>query len=291
MRKLGLVLGLLGGFLVMLALLAKFYAPGQLMRTPVDVDSTTRLSGEAAVGSDPSGPVKAISLTRTNSEKSTDDTVVWVSSSCLVKDEGDVPDCVSADDPQKRLINAGIDNFATDRKTALAVNDAKLLPPDAEPHEGLVNKWPFEAEKKTYPYWDGTLGRAVDAEFTEETTVEGVKGYVYEINTVDEPIELTEGVQGLYSSQKRITVEPLTGSILNQEEHQTRVTDDGENFLTLDLAFTPEQLKKGAEDTEANVSSLNLIRSTVPLIGFLAGIPLLIIGVVLSLRGRNEANA
>jgi hypothetical protein len=44
-----MLLGFLGGFLVMVALLAQFYAPGQLMRTPLDVDSTTRLSGEAAL--------------------------------------------------------------------------------------------------------------------------------------------------------------------------------------------------------------------------------------------------
>ena len=48
------------------------------------------------------------------------------------------------------------DDFATDRITALAVNDPQYLPADAAPHEGLINKWPFEAEKKTYPYWDGT---------------------------------------------------------------------------------------------------------------------------------------
>ena len=34
-----MVLAGLGGFLVMLAILAKFYAPGQLMKTPIDVDS------------------------------------------------------------------------------------------------------------------------------------------------------------------------------------------------------------------------------------------------------------
>ena len=50
MRKLGMVLAGLGGFLVMLAILAKFYAPGQLMKTPLDVDSTTNAAGEAAVG-------------------------------------------------------------------------------------------------------------------------------------------------------------------------------------------------------------------------------------------------
>ena len=56
------------------------------------------------------------------------------------------------------LITAGIDIFATDRCRPSAVDD-KNLPGDAVVHEGLVNKWPFDAEKKTYPYWDGAIGQ------------------------------------------------------------------------------------------------------------------------------------
>src|SRR5690349_17791107 len=130
-RKLGMVLAGLGGFLVMLAILAKFYAPGQLMKTPLDVDSTTNAAGQAAVGDGATEPVKGTQLTRADSAKSDDDVIVFVSSSCLIFDRDNAPSCVNADDPDQRLITAGVDNFATDRKTALAVNDPKYLPPDA----------------------------------------------------------------------------------------------------------------------------------------------------------------
>lgn len=288
MRKVGLFLGLLGGFLVMLAILAKFYAPGQLMRTPVDVDSTTYLSGEAALGSDPAAPVKATSITKADSEKSTSDVVVFVNSSCLVLDEGDVPNCVSADDPQERLISASVDNFATDRKTAVAVNDDDLLPPDAEPYEGLVNKWPFDAEKKTYPYWDGLLGEAVDAVYSGEATLDGLKTYKYQVTVTDEPAEISSGVQGTYSDDKTIYIDPVTGSIIHQVEHQERTDDEGDNFLTLDLEFTPEQVESNAADADANGSRLGLVRGTVPLVGLLVGIPALVAGVFLSLRARRD---
>jgi hypothetical protein len=279
-----MLLGTLGGFLVMVALLAQFYAPGQLERTPLDVDSTTRLSGEATIGTEDSTPVKATSITRSDSAESDGKIVVWVNSSCLVKDEGDPPNCVSADDPQERLISASVDNFATDRKSALAVNDPKYLPPDATEHRGLVNKWPFDSKKQTYPYWDGTAGSAQNAVFDGEAKLEGVKVYKYVITIADVPIEVTDGVQGTYSAEKTIYVEPKTGAILNQVEKQERVTDSGDNFLTLDLAFTPEQIKTSAKEAKDNKAKLDLIGGTVPLIGFIVGIPLLIAGIFLSLR-------
>lgn len=285
MRKLGIVLSVLGGFLVSTALIATFYAPGQVERTPLDVDSKTLLEGEAQLGDDPSFPVKATSLTRTDSAKSTDDVVVWVSSSCLMQDVGDPPDCVSVDDPQERLISASIDNFATDRHTGLAVNDPDLLPADAEAKEGLVNKWPFNAEKKSYPYWDGTAGAVQTAEYDGEETVEGIETYRYRVVVDDAPIEITDGVDGTYSSEKMIWIEPTTGSIVNQTDSQERVTDEGDNFLTLDLAFTDDQVKQSVADANDNKGILDLVTTTIPLIGFLAGIPLLIAGIALTVLG------
>ena len=85
-----------------------------------------------------------------------------VETACAVFDTGGAQECVNGNDPD--LITATIDIFATDRVTALAVED-KNLPADAVPHEGLINKFPFDVEKKTYPFWDGDVGRAVDIEY------------------------------------------------------------------------------------------------------------------------------
>jgi hypothetical protein len=285
-RKLGMVLAGLGGFLTTLALLAQFYAPGALMKTPIDVDSTTYAEGEAAVGSDPAAPVKGTQKTRSDSAKSTDDVVVFVSSSCLVYDRGDVPECVSADDPDKRLITADVENFATDRVTAEAVNDPKYLPPEATvEYEGLVNKWPFDVEKKTYPYWDGTAEQVIDAEFAGTEDIDGVETYKFNAVIADAPIVLTEGVDGTYSNDKTIWVEPVTGSIVNQVYHQERVTEDGDNFLTLDLAFTDEEVQASIDDARESRDQVGLVRDTVPLIGYIIGIPALLIGLVLIVRG------
>lgn len=283
-----MLLGFLGGFLVMVALLAQFYAPGQLMRTPLDVDSTTHLSGDATVGSEPRGPVLATSVTRADSAKSDGDVVVFVNSACLVKDVGSPPNCVSADDPQKRLLSASVDNFATDRKTGQAVNDPKYLPPDATPHRGLVNKWPFDAQKQTYPYWDGTANAAGNAVYDGETTLQGLKVYKYRAQVPQTPIDVAAGVKGTYTTDTEIYVEPRTGAIVNTVQHQERLADDGSNVLNLDLAFTSSQEKSSVKDAISNKDKLDLVTKTVPLIGFVVGIPLLIAGIALTLLANRR---
>jgi hypothetical protein len=294
MRKgFGIGLTVLGGFLVTLAVLAQFWAPGRLMKTPLDVDSTTLLDGTAQLSDGTGGtdefPVKAFSVTRADSERSDSDVVVFQNSSCLVKDEGEIDECVSASDPEERLISASTDNFATDRKTAEAVDDPKYLPPSAEDKEGLINKWPFEAEKKTYQYWDSFAGEAVDATYDRTEDVDGLETYVYKIEVSDAPIEVTDGVQGTYSTDREIWIDPTTGAIVNQFEHQERIDDEDNPFLILDYGFTDEQVAGNAEDSKSNASSLKLIKSTVPLIGYIVGIPALLIGIALQLMRRRSA--
>ena len=103
MRKIiGWVLLALGTFLVVVGLMAALWAPGQVKRTPLDTDSVTRLAGNADKLNPATGEVEAIdvqatSITKADSELSDDDVVVFVNSTCLViNDEGDVPDCVDA---------------------------------------------------------------------------------------------------------------------------------------------------------------------------------------------------
>ena len=146
---------------------------------------------------------------------------------------------MTRDDP--RLVSASTDVFATDRKTALAVNDSKYLPADAVDHHGLVNKFPFDSEKKTYPYWDGTVGEALDAKYQNTVEVRGTPTYVYKVVTEDAPIEIAEGVKGTYDDVTTIYVEPRTGAILNQTDDQQRYLENGDKVLDLQLAFTDAQ--------------------------------------------------
>jgi hypothetical protein len=279
---------MLGVFFLILAALLKFYVGPSLLKTPLDVDSTTRLEGTASLAGGEEFPVKVTSITRADSEKSDGDIVVWENSSCVVRDEGDPPNCVPADDPQERLLTASTDKFATDRKTALAVNDRKYVSADAGEHKGVINKFPFETKKQAYPYWDSTLDRAVNAVYDGTTEIDGMEVYRFNVKVEDEPVTISEGVEGTYSSDKFIYVEPLTGAIVNQSDDQSRVTDEGDPFLALNIAFTDEQVKTSVEDAQDNVDQLNLVRNTLPIVSLVLGVVLLVPGILLWRRASRE---
>jgi DUF3068 family protein len=291
MRKIIPVLFGLGGFLLVAGLVCWLWAPGVVKKTPLDVSTTTHLSGQAqklntATGELESNPVNATSVTKTDSKASSDNVVVWTNSSCLVIDQDNPPDCVDGQDP--RLISASTDVFATDRVSALAVNDSKYLPADAVEHHGLVNKFPFDTEKKTYPYWDGTLGEAVDAKYSGTAKVKGAETYVFKVVTKDAPIDIAEGVKGTYTDETTIYVEPRTGAILNQTDDQQRFLDSGEKVLDLQLAFTSAQQQESVDDSNSNLRLLNLVEWIVPVVGIVGGVICLGIAAFLLIAGRRR---
>lgn len=292
MRKiLGPLLLGVGGFLLTTALLVLLWVPGQVKKTPLNVDSLTTLAGEASyLGSD-RAPVKATSHTVTDGDASTGGTAVFQTFTCLMWDkDGNAPDCVSAEGEDSILINAGTDNFATNRKTALAEDDqAKYVGANASPHSGLINKFPFDVEKKTYPFWDSILKDAVDAVFVGEEEVNGLKTYKFNINVVDRPAEIASGVQGKYSDDKTMWIDPLTGSIIKQAEKQVRVLPDGSAALDMDLAFTDAQVQANVDDAKTNGGKLGLV-GKLPWIAGLLGLLSLGLGMLLG-RGRDEAVA
>ncbi|GAA5130549.1 DUF3068 domain-containing protein [Alloalcanivorax gelatiniphagus] len=296
MRKIiGWVLLALGTFLVVIGLMAATWAPGQVKRTPLDTDSTTRLAGTAdklnpGTGEVESLDVKASSITKADSEHSDDDVIVFVSSTCLVIDEGDVPDCVDEDDPQGRLVSASTDVFATDRTDGTAVNGS-YVPPSAEEKEGLVNKWPFGAEKKTYPYWDSMLGEAVDAEYDGTETIEGLETYRYHVLVEEQPAEVVTDVDGVYSQDKYIWIDPVTGAIINQTQHEVRELPDGSPLLDMQLDFTEDQVSANAADAKSNGDNLTLLTRTVPLVGLIGGVLALLVGAFLVFAGRGRSKA
>src|SRR3954447_14473846 len=150
MRVLSRVLLGLGAFLLIAGILAIAWAPGVVKKTPLDVDTTTVYEGQAAkldpaTGDFDKKPVYAIRETKADSKKSSDENVLFVETACAVFDTGGAQECVNGNDPD--LITASLDVFATNRKTALSVDDPNLPEGTIVP-EGLVNKFPFDVEKK-----------------------------------------------------------------------------------------------------------------------------------------------
>lgn len=298
MRKiLAWVLMGLGAFLLVAAVVATTWVPDKVERTPLDTDKTTYLTG-SALKADPANDyelepldVVAFSTNQVDVDASDDDVVAWVSTLCLVVDEGDPTGCVDEDDPQGRLISAETDVFATDRHTAMTVNDDEYLPADATPQEGLQNKWPFGAEKETYPVWDGLAGTAVDATYEDTVDIDGLETYHYVAAVDVEGVEVISGVPGAYQATTDYYIEPRTGTIIDQVVHQERQADGIGPILELDLEFTDEQVQANVDDTRDSLSTLELLEDTVPVVGFVGGALALLAGVALLLLGRRKLAA
>jgi hypothetical protein len=260
-RIVGTVLVGLFGFLLAVGLLAQFYAPGQLEKTPLDINTLTTLSGEGSYLGEPVTPVSVWKRTQALADASTSEVVVMRDFTCVMKDpDGTAPqEPVCVPDTDDRLISASEDLFATDRVTAEAVNDPEYIGTTAEAHEGLVNKFPFDVQQQTYQVWDGVLGRAVDAEFTGEEEINGLNTYTFTVELTDEPIEVAEGVPGRYSDDKTIWVDPVTGSFIDQKEHQVRVLESGDTALDLTLGFTPETVQANVDSASSSGGQLALL--------------------------------
>lgn len=257
-RVIGYILAGLAGFLLCTAVLLMVYAPGKAKVTPLNIDSTTKLSGTArALPDGSSGPIKAVARTVVDSAASDSQVAVFDQFTCLMKGS-DGPDCVDDKDKQKRLISATTSRVAGDRGTAMAVNDEKYTEQSGTPVEGLVVKFPFDVEKKTYPYWDGTVGKAVDATFQGEEDLEGLTAYKFVVDIPETKVEIAKGIMGTYKDRKEIWVDPATGGPVKQAEQQVRMLD-GKPILDIDLAFTADQVSSSVKDAKANGSQLALI--------------------------------
>lgn len=285
MRKIGTVLLLLGGFLVMTAVLAQWYMPPRIEKTPLDVNETIHLSGTGTINNK-TFPIKVASVYHSDTSLSSSTVVSFVNSTCVVKDVNNPPQCVNNSDPQKRLITATVDHYATDRHTAEAVNDSQYLPPDAVPHQGLQNKFPFHAEKKTYQMWDPTAGAAYPAVYADTEKLNGLETYRYTVHTADVPIELAPGVKGTYSNDQVYWVEPVTGSIVKNSQDLVQSDLKNNPVVALTFEYTAPQVADSVDKAKSDRDKLNLLLNTLPIIGLVVGIPALVIGFVLVLRRR-----
>jgi hypothetical protein len=294
-RLVGPVVTFVGAFLVAVGLFAQFYMGKALLKTPLNVDEVIHVDGTAQVpnakGKIQETPVLAWSTYHVDTALSDSKVVSFQNSQCLVEDIGNPTGCVSSDDPQNRLLSATTDNYATDRRTAEPVNDPKYLPAGAIPHAGVINKWPFLAEKKTYTYWDDSLQRGVQATYAGTSTIDGHEVYVYDVQVPKTEMEVAEGVKGYYTDDKQLYVDQLTGSVVNQVEHQVRTDLDGNPVIDLHIKFTDAQVKKLIDEAKTDDGQLTLIRKTVPIIGYVVGIPLFLLGLFLTTRARKKPAA
>ncbi|MEE2853212.1 MAG: DUF3068 domain-containing protein [Actinomycetota bacterium] len=261
----------LGAALLIAALLLTTYTTSRITKVPLDIDATL-------VGDGTGTALDSSSL-------STDHVVVNQNVPLVSQQQISVESPANADvvtlqvgsslrrtDKQKDsgLLLAIVDTVTLNRKTALAVSDDTHAggsvqkpravndenPPTAMPlrHDGLSYRFPFNTEKKTYPYFDPIAQKAFDVNYEAQEDVNGLSTYKFTQNVGynsdgklvapvaypsllagNEDAKQTTsasmwGVQGgdpneqitmtrYYAAQRTFWVDPVSGTIVKQTEH------------------------------------------------------------------------
>lgn len=323
-NKLGVSLVAVGAFLLGVALLARFWAYEELAVVPLDHDAVSVSEGPGATIFDIAtqseitvdlvstrnvlGDVEA---SKEASEELGRKVAVW--ETLVFTDEPGAD--IDEDNPPRSGTH---DRVAFDRHTGMAVDccdtfssstaDVDTADEVREPttFEGLYFKFPFKAEKKTYPFWDGSLGEAVDIEYQDTEELEGLEVYRYEqvieptdVGDIEAPASIfgidEEGdvtLDRIYSNTRTLWVEPETGVIIRGQEDQHVVAEyEGEEVATLTdvvIGYNPDTIAENADTYGSLATQLKAVRLWVPIGAGVVGVLLILLGIVRILRSHRR---
>lgn len=320
-KKIGTVALFLGVFLLVLAAMSKFYMYDHLAVVPQNTQSTSISETapgadadylDAAAGLKPTtGPLKSTRIVngdvKASAQASKDlgrDIAVWDTYSCT-----DTPafNCSAGETP----LSGTTDTVAFDRNTGETVNwkgtksesDGETKSP--ADFQGLYFKFPFDTQKKSYQFWDDTLGKATTAKYVGEAKVKGLTVYKFAqtieptmSGTIDVPGDLvgstasTVTADQFYSNVRTFSVEPVTGVItVGGEAQDSYLEVDGVRKLTTTkatLVYTDKNTTDTVDTYKPKATLLSAIKTTVPIGGGILGILLIALGVWTKRGGSDE---
>ncbi|MCE4947568.1 DUF3068 domain-containing protein [Streptomyces albulus] len=303
-----LALALLGAgvFLLVLAPLLAWYVTPRAAVTPVDVDVTTVFTGTGSyfdTGALATRDRQRITVTRhvlgdvAASERS--GRAVWDVSTTV-----DTPATLPLADP-RRSFQWTTGRWVTDRRSNAPAHCCGEGPTRFDGDAYL--KFPFAVQKKTYRWWDDTLGAAVPLRFAGTVQLSGITGYRF-AGTVPATRTGTRQVPGRLvgrPGQGQIQAEEWyanTGIGLVVEERTGRIVDasispvktlrapgarrDAVVLLRArGLAFTPATRRAQVALARADGAKLVLVGRTLPVTAGAAGGVLAVAGGLLVARG------
>ncbi|MDR2985621.1 MAG: DUF3068 domain-containing protein [Nocardiopsaceae bacterium] len=294
----------LGVFFIVLAILSKFFVPGQAVKFPLNQYSTTTLRADNASYFSPSTvneesgvTLEAVSTTKGDvaAAKSIDsnNVAVWQSYTAIE----------DITNHQAVSIPADGNTLAFDRKTgvlipwsgnAVAGKHVEISGTEQGP------LFPLSTEKKNYQVFDSTLQKPVTFSFKGTSTTAGISTYVF---TADIPPTQT-GTQSLpgelvgekasevtlpefYSVKETYFVDPVTGVPLKVEQNVQQTLQDSTGttrlvLMSADFKTTPASIASGAATDKDGRTKITVLNVIIPIVAGVIGLILLIIGLVLS---------
>jgi hypothetical protein len=301
-RVLGVVLTGLGAFLLLLALLFRFYLPGQVIKFPLNEYTVSDLSGtnvtyfsNQTLAEVTGATVRAASTVQGDVAAGSSSTAVW-------NDVTGIFDITNGPSPGTPIAYSS-ERIAFNRRTGLLVNccgAAVGTKPVKMSGQGLV--WPIGTQKKTYQIFDTTLLKPEPVKFTGTSTVNGMNVDVFVEHVVNQQfktVSLPGSLVGM-KNQSSVTlpedltatntyyVDPESGSPLKMVENQTEFlqSSTGATALTLlhgTLTSTPKSVAAAVSTAKSYDTEITWVQDIGPLIAGIVGLVLLIVGILLVL--------
>ena len=324
----------LGAALLIAALLLSTYTIGKIAKIPLDVD-TTLVSDGTGTALDPASlagerfiidgnvPLALQQQVSVESPSNADVVTVQVGSTLRRTDK----------QQDAGLLLAMVDTVTLNRSTALAVTSESNpggavqkprtieddQPPTniALPHEGLAYRFPFDTEKKTYPFFDPIAQKPFDANYDGEEDVNGLTTYRFTQNVGydadgklvepvkyaslyenDEDSEVTAraslwGLPGdpnepikmtrYYAAKRTMWVDPVSGTIVKAEDHAYHYY--ARDALKPEVTFVDYTVTSNEETVESQVAGARDERDRVALWGRILPITFTAMGLVALIGG------
>ena len=301
----------LGVFFIVLALLSRFFVPGQAVKFPLNEYTRTTLQANSASYFSPKSvtEISGATLQATNTTKGdvataksigSNTVAVWQTYSAVEDITNHVPVSTPADG----------NSMAFDRKSGVLVPassnsvDGKHFAVTGQ-EQGLL--FPLGTQKKDYKVFDTTLLQPVTFHYTGTATTNGVKTYVFVANVPNQQIG-TETLPGaivgmtpsevtlpeFYSATETYYVDPVTGVELAVDQNVRTTLQDNSGttrlvLLQADLKTTRASVASAVRTDKSGVTQISVLNVVVPIVAGLLGIILVVVGLVLMrLRPEDE---
>jgi hypothetical protein len=303
------VLAGLGVFFIVLAIMSKFFLPGQAVKFPLNEYGINTLVASDASWFSPQNvsELKPVTLQITNTVKgnvAASDQIgsstyaVWQSFAAIE----------DTTDHQQVSIPAAADQFAFNRRTGVLFNwsgnqiDGKQV----KSVSGQGYTWPLGAGKQNYEVYDTTLQKPVLFKYSRTAIVDGVTTYLYVANippTQTGTQQLPGSLVGLsapevtlpefYSSTEDYYVDPVTGAPVDVNRQVAEVLKDSSGTTRLvllkgDFKTSASSIASGLKTDNHYRNEINLVEKVIPIVALLVGIILVVIGLVLSRMGTED---
>jgi len=297
----------LGVFFIVLAILSRFFIPGQAIKFPLNeyMKTTTQADNASYFSQKSVTEESGVTLQATTTTKGdvasaksigSNDVAVWQSFTAIEDITNHQPVSIPAEG----------NTLAFDRKTGVLVPWSGISVIGKHVNvSGQGSVFPLNTQKKDYQVYDTTLLKPVTFHFAGTATTSGVSTYVFkatipatQVGTQSLPGSLVGStapevtLPEFYAATETWFVDPATGDPIAVEQNVQQTLQDNTGatklvLLSADFKTTPASVAALVSTDKGGTNKITVLNVIIPIVTGLIGLILLVLGLVLS-RGRPE---